>query len=153
MQCTGFDDLSQENAEGKLSRFRMIDFACRIESTECLNELEFHIDDGEELSVNLESSVFCYGLMAASAFEDGNLDFSEALRTMMQVSSSTEYRLRGIDSLGCCSDVDVLFNLLVSILDPTSEVRYLPAENYKIIQSSYSHTFEGVEATMNFVIA
>lgn len=158
MQDVGFEDLSLnlENAADKLSRHRMINFACRMKSEECLDEmhskLESHIVDEETLPVDLESSVFCYGLMAASALEGGGLDFFEALRAKMQSSGSLEYRLKVIDALGCYDDVDVLFELLDSVWKPTSELRFHPDEKFKVIQAIHSHTIQGVEATMNFMI-
>lgn len=149
-----FDDLPNETAIDKLARIRMIDFVCRMKSTDCLNrmhnKLKSHIDEGEKLPVNLESSVFCFGLMASALSGEGPRLF-EALLREMQASESTEYRLRIIDSLGCYRDVSVLFDLLETIL-ATSDVRYSLSENFAVIQSVYSKTVEGVEATMNFLI-
>ena len=155
MRSIGFDDLSQEKAIDKMSRIQMIDFVCRMNSEECLQhmlgKLKSHIEDKEKLPVNLESSVFCYGLMA-SAFSGEGSRLVEALWREMQDSSNTEYRLRIIHSLGCYGDVKVLFDLLETILASTSEVRYLTTENFQIIQSVYSGTSEGVEATLDFFI-
>lgn len=155
MRSIGFDDLSQEKAIDKMSRNQMIDFVCRMNSEECLQhmlgKLKSHIEDKEKLPVNLESSVFCYGLMA-SAFSGEGSRLVEALWREMQDSSNTEYRLRIIHALGCYGDVKVLFDLLETILASTSEVRYLAAENFQIIQSVYSGTSEGVEATLDFFI-
>lgn len=151
----GYDDPSRERTIDKLSRAQMIDFVCRMKSEECLshmhNQLKSHIDDKEKLPVNSESSVFCFGLIASALSGEGPRLF-EALWREMQASGSAEYRTRIIDSLGCYSDVKVLFDLLETILASTAEARYLAAENFRIIQSVYSNTAEGVEATMNFMI-
>lgn len=155
VQHVGYDDRQGEKATDKLSRTQMIDFTCRMKSEECLermhSKLKSHIDDKEKLSVNLESSVFCFGLMASALSGEGPL-LVEALWKEMQASDDTEYRLRIIDSLGCYGDAKVLFDLLETILASTSEVRYLTAENFEIIQSVYTKTVEGVEATMDFMI-
>lgn len=155
MHSLGFDDLSQEKAADKLSRNQMIDFVCRMNSEECLqnmlSKLKSHIDDKEILPVNLEFSVFCNGLMA-SAFSGEGSRIVEALWKEMQDSDNTEYRLRIIKSLGCYGDVKVLFDLLETILATTTEVHYLIPENFEIIQSVYSGTLEGVEATLDFLI-
>lgn len=151
----GFDDLLDEKAIDKHSRSQMIDFVCRMKSKECLShmhsKLKSHIDDKERLPVNSESSVFCFGLMASAMADEGS-QLVEALWREMQASGNTEYRLRIIKSLGCYGDVKVLSDLLETILASTAEVRYLTAENFEIIQSVYSATFEGVEATVNFFI-
>lgn len=151
----GFDDLPQEEAVDKLSRNQMIEFVCRMKSEECMklmhSKLISHIDDKTKLPVNLESSAFCYGLMASAMSSEG-YRLAEALWKEMQESSNTEYRLRIINSLGCYGDVKVLFDLLETILASTAEVRYLTAENFEIIQSVYTGTIEGVKATIEFFI-
>lgn len=155
MHHVGFDDLPDENTMTKLARVQMIDFMCRMKSEQCLsemhNKLKSHIDDKEKLPVNLESSAFCFGLMA-SALSNNDSRLIEALWKEMQASGNAEYRLRIIRSLGCYGDVKSLFDFLETILASTSEVRYLAAENFEIIQSVYSNTNEGVEATINFMI-
>lgn len=72
----------------------------------------------------------------------------EALWEEMQASDNTEYRLRIIASLGCYGDVKVLFDLLGKTLATTN----LSAESFKVVQSVYSGSVEGVEATMDFMI-
>lgn len=151
----GFDDLPDENAIDKVSRSQMIDFMCRMKSQECLsqmlNKLKFHVNDIEALAVNSEASVFCYGLMASALANEGPQLFEKMWRKM-QASGNTEYRLRIINSLGCYGDRKVLFDLLETILGSTSEARYFRAENFEIIQSVFSATLEGVEATIDFMI-
>lgn len=151
----GFVDLPGEKAIEKVSRSHMIDFMCRMKSEECLSQmhrkLKSHVDSKEKLPVNSEASAFCFGLMASALADEGSR-LVEALWNEMQASGNTEYRLRIIKSLGCYGDVKVLSDLLETILASTAEVRYLTAENFEIIQSVYSATFEGVEATMNFMI-
>lgn len=151
----GFDDLTEETAFDKLSRSQMIDFVCRMKSRECLShmhsKLKSHIDMIEILPVDSEASVFCFGLMASVLADEGS-ELVEALWRKMQASGNSEYRLRIIKSLGCFNDKKVLFGLLETILGATTEVRYLTAENFEIIQSVYSASFEGVEATMDFMI-
>lgn len=156
MQLIGFEDKPQEIAFDKLSRLHMIDFVCRMTSNECLDQMHSKLvsyidDDKEKLPVDMESSVFSFGLMA-SALKGESTRFLESLWKKMQASNDIEYRLRVIESLGYFGDVKALFDLLETILASTSEVRYLAAENFKIIQSVYSHSVEGVEATMNFMI-
>lgn len=151
----GFDDRPEEKTIDKQSRSQMIDFSCRMKSEECLSQmhskLKSHIDIIERLPVNSEASVFCFGLMASAMADEGS-QLVEALWREMQASGNTEHRLRIIKSLGCFGDVKVLFDLLETILASTAEARYLTAENFEIIQSVYSATFEGVEATMDFMI-
>lgn len=150
-----FDDLPEEAAIDKASRLQMINFVCRMKSDECLNrmhsKLKSHINDGEKLPVNSETAVFCYGLMASAMSGDGH-QLIEALWKEMQASRNTEYRLRIIRALGCYGDGKALYDLLETILATTNEVRYLNAENFEIIQSVFSNTVEGVEATMDFMI-
>lgn len=153
MDAIGFDDLPQETAMEKMSRNQMIDFTCRMKSEKCLNlmhsKLISHIEKIVKLPVNLESSAFCYGLMASAMSGEGS-QLIEALWKEMQASGNTEYRLRIINSLGCYGDVKVLSDLLETILASTAEVRYLTAENFAIIQSVYTATTEGLEATIDF---
>lgn len=155
MAAIGFDDLSQEEAVDKLSRNQMIDFLCRMKSKECLNHMHSkllsHVDNNVKLPVNLESSAFCYGLMASAMSGEGSR-LVEALWKQMQASGNTEYRSRIINALGCYGDVGIMFDLLETILASTAEVRYLTAENFEIIQSVYTGTTEGVEATIAFFI-
>lgn len=150
MSVIGFDDPHDEAALDKLSRIQMIDFVCRMESEECLNrmldKLKSHIDDGVKSPVNLEPSVFCFGLMASALSSEGPRLF-QALYSELQASGSAEYRLRIINSLGCFGDVKVLFDFLATILESENEV-----ENFAIIQSVHSQTTEGVEATLDFMI-
>lgn len=152
MQHVGFDDdRSDEDAMSKLARSRLIDFVCRIGSFECRSrmhsELKSHIDDNKTLPVNLQTSVFCSGLMASAMSGEGPR-LIEALWEEMQASDNTEYRLRIIASLGCYGDVKVLFDLLGKTLATTN----LSAESFKVVQSVYSGSVEGVEATMDFMI-
>lgn len=155
MNFIGFDDLTQEKAVDKLTRIQMIDFVCRMNSEECLehmfSKLKSHIDDKEKLPVNLELSVFSNGLMASAISGEGSR-LVEALWREMQNSDNTEYRLRLINSLGCYGDVKVLFDLLETTLASNGEARYLKGESFEIIQSVYSCTSEGVEATIDFFI-
>lgn len=150
----GYNDLSNEKTIDKLSRSQMINFVCRFESPECLDQmhrkLKIHID-GEKLPVNLESSVFCFGLMASAQTDEGPR-VVEALWREMQASGNIEYRLRIIKALGCYRNTKVLFDLLETILASTAEVRYLSGETFAIIQSVYSGSEEGVEATIEFMI-
>lgn len=155
MEAIGFNDLPEENIVEKLSRNQMIDFACRMNSDECLNlmhsKLTSHIDESVKLPVNIESSAFCYGLMASARSGEGSR-LVEALWKEMQASGNTEYRLRIINALGCYANVEVLFDLLETLLASTTEARYLTAENFEVIKSVYSGTTEGVEATLQFFI-
>lgn len=152
MQQIGFDDLPDEDATTKLARGRLIDFVCRMKSPECLDrmhsDLRSHIDNSDLLlPVDSQSSVFCSGLMASAALGEGSA-LIEPLWKEMQASDNTEYRLRIIDSLGCYGDVKVLYDLLAT----TNEVRYLTGESFEVMQSVYSKSVEGVEATMDFMI-
>lgn len=115
------------------------------------SELKSHIDDNKTLPVNLQSSVFCSGLMASAMSGEGPR-LIEALWREMQASDNTEYRLRIIASLGCYGDVKVLFDLLETTLATTNEVRYLSAESFEVVQSVYAGSVEGVEATLDFMI-
>lgn len=155
MQHVGYDDRLDENAMEKHTRIRLIDFVCRMMSSECLSrmhtELKSHVDDNKILPVNLESSVFCYGLMASALSNEGPR-LIEALWKEMQASDNTEYRLRIIGSLGCYADVEFLFQLLKTTLAANDEARYLAFESFEVVQSVYSKSIEGVEATMDFVI-
>lgn len=154
MHSTGFGDLEQEETSTKLSRIQMIDFVCRMKSEECLShmhsKLESHIDNKEKLPVNLETSVFCYGLMASALFGE-DPEHMEALWDEMQASDNSEYRSRIINSLGCFGDVEALKSLLEKALSPNSEVRLLSGEIFQVIQSVFSGTVEGTEATMEFM--
>ena len=133
----------------------MIDFMCRLESSDCLsqmhNKLRLHIDGEEKLPVNSEPSVFCFGLMASALADEGS-QLVEALWREMQASGNIEYRLRIIKSIGCYRNKKVLFDLLETILATTAEVRYLSGESFSIIQSVYSTSTEGVEAAIEFMI-
>lgn len=156
MNHMGFDDLPHEDkAMDVRARVQLIDFVCRMKSEACLNhmhsQLNSHIVDKEKLPVNLESSIFCYGLMASALSGEGPR-LAEALWREMQASGNMEYRLRIIKSLGCYGDVDALLKLLRTILDLTEEAQYFGSESFEVIQSVYSNTAEGVEATMNFMI-
>jgi hypothetical protein len=115
-----------------------------------LTKLKTHTD-GEKLPVNLESSVFCFGLMASARADEGS-QLVEALWREMQASGNIEYRLRIINALGCYRNVKVLFDLLETILASTAEARYLSGESFAIIQSVYVGSREGVEATIEFMI-
>ncbi|CRL04603.1 CLUMA_CG017671, isoform A [Clunio marinus] len=155
MTLIGIDELSTDSGMDKFSRIQMIDFICRMKSEDCLNQmqrkLKSHIDDKEKLPVNLESSAFCYGLMA-SAFSDEGSRLIVELWNELQASDNTEYRLRIINSLGCYGDVKVLFDLLETILASTGEARYYGTESFALIHAVYSTTIQGVEATLNFLI-
>lgn len=150
----GFDDLPQDKVLDKLLRSEMIDFICKMGSEECLGrmhrKLKSHIDKEEKLPVNLESSVFCSGLLASAQSGEGTkLVF--ALWKEMQDSNSIEYRLRIVKALGCYTDVGVLNDLLETILATNSEVQYLAAENFEIVQSLFLNSLEGVEAVIDFM--
>lgn len=154
MELLGFDDLPQDKALDKLLRSEMIDFLCKMGSEECLGrmhrKLKSHIDKEEKLPVNLESSVFCSGLLASAHSGEGTrLVF--ALWKEMQSSNNVEYRLRIIRALGCYADVGVLNDLLETILATNSEVQYLAAENFEIVQSIFANSLEGVEAVIDFM--
>jgi hypothetical protein len=154
-ELIGFEDKSDETAMDKYSRSKVIDFMCRLGSQECLNrmqnKLKSHIDEEEKLPVNLETSVFCFGLMASTTTDEGPR-LIEALWKEMQASGSVEYRLRIIDALGCYGNVKILTDLLETILGSNTEVKYLSKENFEIIKSVYSNTDESVEATIDFII-
>lgn len=155
MKRIDFDDLPDEDATTKLARGRLIDFVCRMKSPECLSrmhsKLRSHIDNSDLMPVDSQSSVFCSGLMASAALGEGSA-LIEPLWKEMQASDNTEYRLRIIDSLGCYGDVKVLYDLLETTLATTNEVRYLTGESFEVVQSVYSKSVEGVEATMDFMI-
>lgn len=154
MMELSFDDLPQDKALDKLLRSEMIDFMCKMQSEECLGrmhrKLKSHIDNEEKLPVNLESSVFCSGLLASAQSGEGTT-FVFALWKEMQSSNSIEHRLRIIRALGCYADVGVLNDLLETILATNSEVRYEAAENFEIVQSLFVNSLEGVEAVIDFM--
>lgn len=150
----GYEDLAEDTAVEKMTRVQMIAFACSMGSESCLQQmyskLRSYIDDELfTLPVYLQPSVFCYGLKASTTLGDGPR-LAETLWRKMQKSDNSEYRLRVIDALGCYNDVKGLFDLLETILASTAEVRYLISENFEVVQSVYSKTPEGVEATLDF---
>lgn len=155
MNHVGFEDLPHDKALDTRARVQLIDFACRMKSEECLShmhsQLKSHIAEGEKLPVNSQSSVFCFGLMA-SALSGGDVELVEELWKKMQASGNTEYRLRIIKSLGCYSDRKALYDFLETILGSTTEVRYVGAESFEIIQAVSTSSVEGVEATLDFMI-
>lgn len=154
MSHLGFDDREQDETSDKFSRIQMIDFVCRMKSEECLSrmhsKLKSHIDNKEKSSVNLDPSVFCYGLMASALLGEGP-ELMDALVDKMETSDSTEYRLRIIRSLGCFGDVIALRNLLEKFLLPFSEDRYLSDETIQVVHSVISGSAEGVEASIDFM--
>lgn len=154
MMKLGFDDQPSEKVIDTLLRSEMIDFFCKMGSEECLSrmhsKLKLHIEEGKEIPLNLESSVFCSGLLASAQSGEGATLVS-ALWTKMQGSSDREYRLRIIRALGCFADMKVLDDLLETILATNSEVQYLAAENFEIVQSIFMNSLEGVEAVIDFL--
>lgn len=153
MKTIGFDDLAEELLMDKFSRLQMIDFTCRMNSDECLSKmyasLVSYLDNGEKLPVNLEASIFCYGLMA-SARKD-KFDYFRSLYVEMQASQDTEYRLKIIDALGCYDNESALFDYMETTTLGPNAARYRANEYLKVIQSAYSKTRTGIEAVIRFL--
>lgn len=173
MAALGFDDPNDESLMNKLSRIQMIDLTCQMRSDECLSVMHSRLvsylnqsnnngaDDvsGEELlPVNLEASIFCYGLMASA---DGNFegpsDESDFNRVLLKLNASTdsEYRLKIIDALGCHADVDALLMFLHTTLEDSDDnhIRYDASEHFHIVKSIYSRSNQGIEAVLTFLHA
>lgn len=131
----------------------MIDFRCRMNSDECLSKmyasLMSYLNNVEKLPVNLEASIFCYGLMEAANRDE--FDYFRQLFLEMQTSQDTEYRFKIIDALGCYGDVDALFAYMESTTVGPNGARYRNNEYLPVIQSAYSKTREGIEAVIRFL--
>jgi hypothetical protein len=109
-----------------------------------------YLDNGERLPVNLEASIFCYGLMAAANKDE--LHYFQQLYVEMQTSQDTEYRFKIIDALGCYKDPEILFAYMVTTTEVnTNAARYRTNEYLPAIQSAYSKTREGIEAVIRFL--
>lgn len=153
IETIGYIDLAEEPLMDKFSRLQMIDFTCRMNSDECLGKmfasLVSYLDNGEKLPVNLEASVFCYGLMASASKNE--FDYFRQLYVEMQASQDTEYRLRIIDALGCYEDSTALYEYMVTTTLGPNGARYRSNEYLKVIQSAYSKTNAGIEAVIHFL--
>lgn len=131
----------------------MIDFTCRMNSDECLSKmyasLMSYLNNGIKLPVNLEASIFCYGLMEAA--NNDELEYFVQLYVEMQESQDTEYRFKIIDALGCYSDADMLFAYMETTTVGPNGARYRTNEYLPVIQSAYSKTKEGIDAVIRFL--
>lgn len=158
VKTNGFDDLAGEPLMDKYSRQEMIDFACRMNFDECLSkmnsQLVSYLDnyDNMKLPVNLEASIFCYGLMTSAKANNSDFRYFTQLWLIMQESQDTEYRLRIIDALGCFGSAIALFDYMETITSPsTNSVRYRQKEYWLVIHAAYSKTREGIEAVIRFL--
>lgn len=137
----------------KFSRLQMIDFTCRMSFDECLSkmhaQLVSYLDNGVKLPVNLEASIFCYGLKASASVNE--LRYFTQLRLQLQDSQDTEYRLRIIEALGCYEDASALYDYMKTITSDTNSARYRQYEYMEVLQSAYSKTREGIEAVIRFL--
>lgn len=154
METIGFDDLDDEPLMNKFSRLQMIDFACQMNFDECLSKMNAQLvsyldEDGVKLPVNLESSIFCYGLRASASKNESRYFLEVWLE--MQDSQDTEYRLKIIHALGCYNDANVLYDYMETITAPVNSARYRTDEYLAVIQSAYSRTHEGIEAVIRFL--
>lgn len=150
----GFDDLAEEPLTDKFSRLLMIDFTCRMNSDECLSKMYAafvsYLDNRVKLPVNLEASIFCYGLMA-TANKNESFDYFRQLYAEMQQSQDTEYRLKLIDALGCYANASLLFDYMETTTFGSNGARYRTNEYLLVIQSAYSKTRAGIEAVIRFL--
>lgn len=153
METIGFDDLDDELLINKFSRLQMIDFSCRMNFDECLSkmnaQLVSYLVDGVKLPVNLEASIFCYGLKASASVNE--LKYFTQIWLEMQASQETEYRLKIIDALGCYADASALYDYMETITAQEQSVRYRQYEYMAVLQSAYSKTHEGIEAVIRFL--
>jgi hypothetical protein len=152
----GYDDLDGEPLMDKYSRQQMIDFACSMSFDECLSEMNSQLvsylnDDNVKLPVNLEASIFCYGLMASAKANNDDFHYFAQLWQIMQASQDTEYRLRIIDALGCFGNADALYDYMETMTAGTNAARYRQNEYWLVIHAAYSKTREGIEAVIRFL--
>lgn len=131
----------------------MIEFTCRMNFDECLSkmnaQLVSYLDNEVKLPVNLEASIFCYGLKASASANE--LRYFTQLWYEMQESQDTEYRLRIIDAIGCYEDANALYDYMETITVGTNSARYRQYEYIEVLKSAYSKTREGIEAVIRFL--
>lgn len=154
METIGFDDLDDELLMNKFSRLQMIDFTCRMNFEECLSKMNaqlvsYLVEDGLKLPVNLEASIFCYGLKASASINESRYFLELWLK--MQDSQDAEYRLKIIDALGCYGEANALYDYMETITAPENSARYRQYEYIEVIQAAYSKTREGIEAVIRFL--
>lgn len=153
MKTIGFDDLAEELLMDKFSRLQMIDFTCRMNSDECLSKmyasLVSYLNNEVKLPVNLEASIFCYGLMAAA--NNDEFDYFRQMYLEMQESQDTEFRLKIIDALGCYENSTSLFDYMETITFGPNGARYRTNEYLRVVQSAYSKTRAGITAVITFL--
>lgn len=131
----------------------MIDFTCQMNSRECLTKmygsLVSYLNNGKKLPVNLEASIFCYGLMEAA--NNDQFDYFRQLYLEMQTSRDFEYRFKIIDALGCYGDADKLFAYMETTTTNPNAARYRDQEYFPVIKSAYTKTREGIPAVIRFL--
>ncbi|XP_055638196.1 aminopeptidase N-like [Toxorhynchites rutilus septentrionalis] len=134
----------------KLTRNIIINWACTVESADCLAQTRAQLGEvvsnkTENVEPNLRSVVFCNGLRNADR------DTFLFVWDRMQRSQDPSERTLLMNALGCSQNAELLRLYLDTSLDESSDTNYRDQERSRVFSAVYSNGQVGLETSMKFL--
>ncbi|XP_004523069.1 aminopeptidase N [Ceratitis capitata] len=143
----GVNDVSGEQHLTKFTRNVVINLACLAGIESCLeesnNKLKALISDGVSIEPNLQSVIYCNGLV-----QSGDDEFTYVYNELM-ASDDQALRRTLVSSLGCSRTESQLKKFVESSIDPAAEWR--TQERITLLSAAYSRNSVGLLVCIDFL--
>ncbi|XP_055525034.1 aminopeptidase N-like [Wyeomyia smithii] len=148
----GLTGKAEESHFDKLTRSTLVNWACLVDSEECLTATSALLADvvsnkTADVDPNIKSLVYCHGL------RDADRDTFLFVLDRMQRSQDSAERSQLLGSLGCPQDAVLLRTFLETSLDETVGTNYRGQERTRVLSSVVNGGKVGLEIAMEFLEA